>query len=309
MQTNILSAMLGLHYNCQCSCEHCGIFNYKKSKIKNKTLNQKEILNIIDTLRKLQIKEVYFFGGEPLLEKYLTKYIAYAKNIGLFTRLDTNGLLLNKKNTVRLKKSGLDEIGISLDSPLEKKHDQGRGKKGLFKKAIAGILLCRAVGLPCYISHCVSAESINNKETEVLIKLANHLKVKVRLLLPALCGKLTNKTENLLNNSEMAIFKSYLKKDTVFWENSNNDQPNSKLICYAKTQQSFFISPYGDIQPCCYVPISFGNIRNNTLEEILEQMQKQNIFKSYTEGCLGNCTEIKQLTQNQEKSLPVLFKE
>ncbi|MHA1376691.1 MAG: SPASM domain-containing protein, partial [Promethearchaeota archaeon] len=34
----------------------------------------------------------------------------------------------------------------------------------------------------------------------------------------------------------------------------------------------FYISPYGDVQPCCFMPLTFGNIREEPLKTILERM-------------------------------------
>ena len=34
----------------------------------------------------------------------------------------------------------------------------------------------------------------------------------------------------------------------------------------------FYISLYSEVQPCCFIPIAFGNVRDEPLKTILERM-------------------------------------
>jgi MoaA/NifB/PqqE/SkfB family radical SAM enzyme len=40
----------------------------------------------------------------------------------------------------------------------------------------------------------------------------------------------------------------------------------------------FYISPYGDVMPCCFIPLTFGNIRDEPLKMILERMWGHSMF-------------------------------
>ena len=40
----------------------------------------------------------------------------------------------------------------------------------------------------------------------------------------------------------------------------------------------FYISPYGEVQPCCFMPLRFGNIREEPLKDILDRMWSHEMF-------------------------------
>jgi MoaA/NifB/PqqE/SkfB family radical SAM enzyme len=150
--------MLSLTSRCQCSCRHCGVRPQRATG--GPGLDKTAFLRIIDESYKLGACSIYFFGGEPLLVPELFEYIAYARAKGLYTRCDTNGLLLNEEMVARLKKAGLDEIGISIDSLNEEIHDKNRGVGGTLKKALSGLSYCRKYGLKCYISTVATRQSL-----------------------------------------------------------------------------------------------------------------------------------------------------
>jgi len=63
-----------------------------------------------------------FAGGEPLLYRELEDYLKLAKNLGLRTKIHTNGTLLKSCNFLDY----IDIINLPLDGP-EKIHDRMRG--------------------------------------------------------------------------------------------------------------------------------------------------------------------------------------
>ena len=40
-----------------------------------------------------------------------------------------------------------------------------------------------------------------------------------------------------------------------------------------------YISPYGEVQPCCFIPLSFGNIRDEPVSAILDRMWNHPMYK------------------------------
>lgn len=73
--------------------------------------------------------------GEPLLNRDIYAMINYAKTKGIYTGLQTNGLLLTKENCETLLASGLDYLAISLEAVSEKTYDKIR-KQGCFKEVM-----------------------------------------------------------------------------------------------------------------------------------------------------------------------------
>lgn len=221
---------------------------------------------------------MYFFGGEPLLVPHLRDCIGYAKKNELNVQLDTNGFALEEGMVRKLKEAGLDTIGVSVDSPCAAVHDRLRGVKGLFSKAMAGIRYCKENGIACYISTYVTKENLENGALEKTIELGDILGVKVRLLAPTLCGNWANRDDILLTGEEIGSLRSFLKKEKVFWELERVDTQETPFVCTAFAKEYFHVTAYGDIQPCCFFPVSFGNIREEPLERIIRRMWDSDLF-------------------------------
>lgn len=291
-----MKVMLALTYNCPCNCSHCGADLYKNKDYI--PLNKQEILNILDSISALGAEFVYFFGGEPLLDKNIYEYISYAKSLNLKTMLDTNGVLLNKEVVVALSQSGLDVIGISLDSPIEEIHDHSRGVKGLYRKNLINACLCRKNNIAVYFSTVATKQNLKNGEISLLVKLADSLDVDVRILSPIQCGKLNSVNELTLSKEDINLLKKHLSPGRVYWERQEQCTEDCSFFCAVYERLLIYISAYGDIQPCCYFPISFGNIREEKIEIILERMWNSKLFDSQTElngECPSNSQYIRQL--------------
>lgn len=297
--------MLALTYQCQCKCIHCGSASYKQDK-KNE-LASNEIFGLIDQAKRLGAKGIYFFGGEPLLVPKLPYYIKYAKQNDFLVKCDTNGLLLDEYKVQELKDSGIDLIGVSIDSPYETVHDKLRGINGIFKKAINGIKYCSRYGIKCFISTYATKENLKNGDLEKTINLAKSLGVKTRILSSICCGKWVNRNDLVLSPGEIKLLKRLLEKDMVYWEMKELDYKDTSFSCAAFEENFFYVSAYGDIQLCCYLPVTFGNVREESLEKIIKKMWKSKIFifhEKYKDCPVNNqyfvdkCTKLIELKGN-----------
>jgi AdoMet-dependent heme synthase len=268
--------MLSLTPRCQCSCRHCGVRSQNKNS--GGELVKSDFLGIIDESYKLGAYSIYFFGGEPLLVPELFEYIAYARTKGLFTRCDTNGLLLNEEMVIRLKQAGLNEIGISIDSLNEERHDKNRGVKGTLNKALSGLCHCNKLNLPCYISTVATSLSLKNGDFRNIVQFAEDSGTRVRVLSPVNCGQWEDREDISLSPADVHVLRSFLKQGTVYWDSELIDGKDSPFLCSAMARRMLFVSSHGDVQPCCYFPVQFGNIRKEPLGRILDRMRSSEYF-------------------------------
>jgi len=124
-----VNVMLSLTDRCQQRCLYCGIPFRGKSE-----MDTKQILNLIDQLKKAGTRRIALWGGEPLIRKDIGLIIDYIKEKGIFLTLDTNGFLVPEKiQEIR----NLDILVVSLDGAKDV-HDRIRGE-GSFDQAMAGI--------------------------------------------------------------------------------------------------------------------------------------------------------------------------
>ncbi|NVM53485.1 MAG: radical SAM protein [Candidatus Helarchaeota archaeon] len=267
--------MFGITYECQLECPHCCMGHYKKEK--HRELTTEEIKDVLDQAAKPFM--IDFFGGEPTLRPDLMELIKYATTKSLYVFCDTNGIKVTKDYAKQLKDNGLEILNVSVDSPIQEKHDKLRGK-GSFEKAVGAIKNAHEVGLKSLLSTYITKENLANGEFEAIIQLAKDIgAVGVRYLLPTPAGRwLWNVDVKLTREEEKKVSKitgkhyPFLHRD--FWfQNQRSSQ------CRGMSNRWYmYISPYGDVQPCCFMPLKFGNVREEPLKKIVGRMWNHEIF-------------------------------
>ena len=286
-----LAAMVAITDSCQCSCAHCGV---STNSLNCGEFSLAQMFKLIDELKSLNVKRLYLFGGEPLMRKDIIEIIAYATKKRMLVEMDSNGILLNKKNVVALKNAGLQLVRVSLDSHNAKEHDRSRGLIGTFDKAIAGIKNCQEIGLECHLSSYINREKINSNHIDNLVLLNKKLGTKMRLLKPILTGKIMNAEEELFNEQEILKLRSYLRPNKVYWEVEYIDHKDIPFMCSAKLKKYIYISSFGEVQPCCYLPIVFGSVHNEPLENILTRMHGSDVYDSNVWECPMNNKDFRE---------------
>ena len=89
------------------------------------------------------------------------------------------------------------------------------------------------------------------------------------------------RSDIILNAEEKKYVKSLLRPDFVYLESSHVAAQEVQRFCPAAQGKFMYISPYGEIQPCPFVNLNFGNIRFKNLNTVLEDMAKN--FKQAVE--------------------------
>ncbi|MBE9593614.1 MAG: radical SAM protein, partial [Proteobacteria bacterium] len=102
-------------------------------------LSTDRIFSLLGELKKLGTKRLHFSGGEPLLRKDLFEIMIHAKELDMSLVINTNGTLISRRIAEKLVDSGVQEVIISIDSANPEIHDEIRGRKGAWRKAIEGM--------------------------------------------------------------------------------------------------------------------------------------------------------------------------
>ncbi len=158
-----------LTHRCNLSCTHC----YSKSGPGRTTegeLTTTEALGVIDDLADMGIPLILFTGGEPLMRADIWDLALYAKNRGLKMALSTNGTLITPEIARRIKDSGIEYAGISLDGAKADTHDRFRNSPGAFERTIGAFAACKESGLRCGVRVTLTKE--NCRELELLVDLS-----------------------------------------------------------------------------------------------------------------------------------------
>lgn len=266
-------------YKCQCNCRHCSAGRHLRNDLPD--LSTKEAKALIDQSQNLGVSIIAFTGGEPLLRDDIYELISYVDKRKAIPILFTNGLLLSEENIEKLVNAGLYSLFVSIDSPIPEEHDQLRGMAGLFESAILGIKRMQSkggfVGISSYATRSATQKGMYKK----LYSLAKELGVENLILFDCVpTGNTLNDTSEMLTpeqHEEIRKFSSYIFKhqrvpqlNSQSWQNSIEGYLGG-IGCLAVNLQ-YYVSAYGEVSPCDFTPLSFGNVRNKSIKEIWNKM-------------------------------------
>jgi radical SAM protein with 4Fe4S-binding SPASM domain len=157
---------------CNLSCEHCYSMSGPDRDTEHE-LTTAEALAFIDDLAAMGIPLILFSGGEPLLRHDVWELADHAAAKGIKIALSTNGTLITTDIAGKIKTSGIEYVGISLDGATAATHDRFRHLPGAFDRSVAAFALCCEAGIRCGVRVTLTKENFG--ELEELIDLARSL--------------------------------------------------------------------------------------------------------------------------------------
>ncbi len=158
---------------CNMHCPHC-YANAKNKKNLSYEISTNEAKVILQKLKEANVKIIIFSGGEPLLRKDIFELLFFSKNLGFYSNLSTNGILINEVTAKKLYEIKIDYVGISIDG-LPEFNDSYRGISGAFERAIKGIKNLKNVGIKTGIRMTLTRK--NKDHLFPLIQIADELDV------------------------------------------------------------------------------------------------------------------------------------
>ncbi len=272
-KTALRTVEIALTYECQCRCKHCSSYGLKDKKKEELSINK--IKKLIDDAVKEGAIHILFTGGETLLAKNkLILLLKYAKRKACLTSIDTNGLLLDKKYALELKKAGLDVACVSLDSFNEKKHDKFRGYVGCWKKSIGAIKIFRRLRINVIISTLITKNNLRNGDLKKILKFAKDNGSSVIFCLPVMTGRWKDNKKDKLDKKDFKKVEEIMKHPLARLCEENNYFFKG---CAAGSEK-ITVSLYGDVTPCSFIKEKYGNIRKDKLTSILKRMRKNKYY-------------------------------
>lgn len=296
--------------SCNLACSHCRASS-KHGPYLNE-LTTKECFKVIDDIVAFSKPIVILTGGEPLLRKDLFEIIEYGRKKGLTLVMAPNGTLLNYENIKKIISSGIKRISVSLDGPDADTHDNLRQVPGAFEQSCSGIKKAKTAGLEFQINSTVTKRNV--AKLAQIMTLAKDLGAKAHhifLLVPT--GRAKEMVDDELSPQEYEKTLEFLAecKKTSPIEIKITCAPHFNRILAQNHIESAstlkgrgcmggtgfcFISHIGDVQPCGYLDIQCGNVRNLSLKEIWLNSEVFNNIRNWDKyiGKCGKC-EFKQV--------------
>jgi radical SAM protein with 4Fe4S-binding SPASM domain len=131
---------IALTYRCNLSCRFCYASCGCKKADDAREMSTEEVKQVLEMIRfEAMVPSVSFTGGEPTLRDDLPEIIRFAKSLGMWTNLISNGTLITGETARALKDAGLDSSQVSVEAGDKSLHDKIVRKSGAFDAAVSGV--------------------------------------------------------------------------------------------------------------------------------------------------------------------------
>lgn len=221
--------------SCNLNCNFCIGTNEEK-----RFLSEDDFIIILDKL-KGYTKYLYFhILGEPFIHPKINKFIDLAYDNGFNVNITTNGFLINRLNTDKVRQINISLHSLNLGNNLIEKY-----MNNIFNVVdkYNNIIVSYRMWLDNPNKDVIL--NIINKHYNTNFKEFDNIKIK--------------------GNKYLGSFHEFV------WPDLNNEYYNDEGSCYALIDHIGILSD-GNIVPCCLdtkADIKLGNIFEDSLEEIL----------------------------------------
>ncbi len=220
-------------------------------------------------------------GGEPLLR--FARLTALLEELrGLEVWVNSTGHSATPEKIARLKELEVTGIMSSIHSVSPGKHDAFTGVRGSFDTALEFLSQCRKAGMLTGFNTVLSDQEIMDGEIDNIMALAQeHQCDYIQLIHPKICGRWgKEKFDSSLHEKAVKIaceaqkkYNSSRKKNAPILTAQVFEESPEMLGCTAGGIDRFYVGCSGEVQPCEFVNISFGNLCHEPFSVIYERMR------------------------------------
>jgi len=276
---------------CNLACRHCRADAHTDPFPGE--LDTDEALRLIDEIAQVGSPILIFSGGEPLLRSDIFQLVERARANNLRCAMAPNGTLLNAENVRRMAESGIERVSISIDAADAQSHNAFRGVEGAFEACMQGIEHLKRAGIPFQINTTVTRNNLHIfGDIHDLARDLGAVAWHIFLLVPT--GRASEMSEEIVSSEEYERILNW------FYDLSRTSSMQLKATCapqyhrilrqrakqegIAVNYANFgldavsrgclggcgfcFISHSGQVQPCGYLELDCGQVRDESFPHI-----------------------------------------
>ncbi|MEN6440497.1 MAG: heme b synthase [Syntrophobacter sp.] len=304
--------------SCNLACVHCRAAALDRPY--EGELTTAECKRVMDEIAEVALPIIILTGGEPLLRSDVFELAKYGNDKGFRMTMATNGTLLTPGMVEKMLESGIQRISISIDGASAESHDAFRKVPGAFEGALRGISAAREAGLDFQVNTTITHANLDEfpRIHELVVSLgavAHH----IFMLVPMGRGRDLHEEGIGPEDYEKALHWFYEQKDIAPLQLKATCAPHYYRILRQRARSEgksidfdtfgldavtrgclggtgfAFISHLGQVQPCGYLELDCGNVREKSFKEIWENspvFRDLRDLKKY-EGKCGACEYIR----------------
>ena len=285
---------------CDLACVHCrACAQPVRSALE---LTTDEARRLIDDIAALKAPVFVLTGGDPLKRPDIFELVEYAsRNVVRISLTPSATPLLTRDAIARLKGCGLARLAVSLDGPTAEIHDAFRRVPGSYDWTLRSVRWARELALPAQINTTITRHNLQH--LDAMIALLEQLDIvlwSVFFLVPTGRGSAIDLIsadefeqvfEKLyqtakrgrfdIKSTEAQHYRRFLLQRRTEEKRKGNIRPLPLRLGLSTTDgigraprgindgKGFvFVSHLGEVFPSGFLPISAGNVRNQSLADL-----------------------------------------
>lgn len=281
--------------SCNLRCPECpsGLREFTRPR---GMLDNKFFKKTIDEIHRDLMYLIFYFQGEPYLNKNFLEMVAYAHSKKIYTATSTNAHYLTDEMARKTVESGLDRLIISIDGTTQEVYQQYR-RGGRLDRVIAGaeniVKWKKKLGSKTpFVFFQFLVVQPNEHQIEEVKKLGKEIGVDEVRFKTAQIYDYQNDPNNLIPKNE--------KYSRYYKDKKGNTQPRNKLENHCwKLWQGNVITWDGLVVPCCFdkdATHQLGDLNKESMQEIWQNKNYKEFRKQLTQSrknidICANCSE------------------
>lgn len=277
---------------CNLKCLYC--YSEAGQKLENE-LTLDEIKNVADQAVALGVKVITIIGGgEPMIVPYILDMIDYLSQLPVKINLFTNATLLTPFKARFLAERHVSVV-TKFNSLKAEVQDELAGVPGSFEKIQAGIQFLLDAGyasspdLPLGLETVICKQNVN--EIESMWRYARDRGYHPYFEVITFQGRAKKNLLNVETDVLEGLFKRLLHIDETEYGFTWVARPPIAGLTCARHYYNLLVTSRGYVHPCTGVDINVGNVRHESLADMLATSPVIASLRHIDEHIKGKCAD------------------
>jgi len=282
------TASIAVTYRCPCNCRNCRVSRFVRPD--QEELSAGELMRAVDDALQLGVSLIVYGGGEPLLREDLASLIRHVDQHQAVVILQTSGIGLITEKVKEIADAGLAYVYISIDHVDPEVHNRGRQAANAHEAALEGAARCREEGLLVGLSTYATPKALRDGSVRRLVDLAESAginEVTIHDRIPS--GRFLRQADRILTRADREIVleldREYNGPDHRLGLRTQSRVSSPYGLGCVGAFSQFHLTAYGDALLCDCNPISFGNVRESSVQTLWHAMASHPDFRERHLAC------------------------
>lgn len=272
------TALISVTSACAFRCQHCYQHLDKGA--------DSPLEPILDAARDLQDHGTAFInieGGDPFLAYERLRRLCEVIDDRSEIWVNSAGKGVSLERLLELKSLGLTAVMFSLHSHDPETMNRFMGRPDAWTTMQKAVELCHQAGVAVAFNSCLTLEQFADGTFEAVMEQALAFGAcLIQLIKPKAAGNWLHARHTAFPPESLAAIIDQVSRYNCSWSYRRYPSISAQIVeespevfgCTAGGSDRFYLNAKGDVQPCEFLNISFGNINQEPFKVIFDRMRK-----------------------------------